>query len=820
MADVPAGFEVVKTASGAPPGFEVVKPGASTLVVDKSGEKTSDSEEPKRAFGDLFKDPNQKPGTVSTPDYMVDQFDRAPGKFLDFLTHGLKNFANPGAAIADQVLEAHGLSKPLPKFGEKINETLLGKEPAPASVGQAIAGAGASALATPGGSSAFQTLKNLAISGAFGSSQQAVTEGLVKLGMSREVADKLTLAMGLGASFGASRLANSVGKTAAEKTAIEKTEDYVARREAVNQTATENATPKATQEALKAAQQEQMQTLQSRDEAAAATQKTADKHVENTIAAFQPNSSLGELGQASLSKLNDTVRDQVKAQAQGTLQKVMDIPRVDVSEALGMARKYEKDFSGRDAVADSAGGVAANILNNTKENLGKTDAPVGAGKISSTLRNKITTDTATVDGKTLHNLIGDINDRIEGKGKYAAEKTPDVANLIAIKRALVAAGDKAGNGAYSQFLGDYAKGMAKLDPFQRGQAADKVTMDMDYGRSKVMGPGQAAETLLPKGMKGGDTAARIQTLMGDNPEFQQAVKSYVGQKLSDLKASPGGLTPQKFAQFQRDYGPAMKSYGLDKSVATVQDAVQAAAVREAEVNAIRKTTETQRDRYNNSALGKAAGVADASMVLDPIMQGDRSARLSNMRQAVQAIQKSPQSAAAMDGLRSKFNQYFFDHPEQSEDLALMAQKSGLYSPEQAANIRKVAEQIRGENAQSQAARMVRGGMPTLENSASVANYIVRKVGFIALSSGIGTIAGGPIAGAATGAAALTGQSLIARQKQMTIDAIAKIIEDPKMAKIMASKPDKGNAFLADHLARQIAADVVRKNSQQDQQDNQ
>ena len=812
MADVPAGFEVVKTASGAPQGFEVVKPAGS------ADSAASDPKSDSRIHLGQAQDSEH----MTTPEYMIDQFDRAPGKFLDFITHGLKNFANPGAEMMDQLIEkAGGKTYQPPKLGEKFNEALLGKEPAPANVTQAIAGAGAAAVATggTGGGSAFQTLKNLAVSGAFGSSQEAVTQGLVGLGMSRENADKLTLAMGLGASFGGAKMANKAGQTAAEKTAVEKTKDYVAQREAVNQTASENASPKLTQDALKAAQQEQMQTFQSREEAAAATQKTADKHVENTIATFQPNSSLGEIGQASLSKLNDTVRDQVKAQAQGTLQKVNETQRVDVAPALKLARDYEKKFVGRDLVAGSAGGVAANILSNTKENLGKTNAPVGSGKISSTLSSKITTDSATMDGKTVHNIIGDINDRIEGKGKYAQENTPDVGNLLAIKKALIQSVDNASGGAYSKYLSDYSSGMAKLDPFQRGQAADKLTADMDYGRSKAMGPGQAAETLLPKGMKGGDTAARIQTLMGDNPEFQQAVKSYVGQKLSDLKASPGGLTPQKFAQFQRDYGPALKSYGLDKSVATVQDAVQAAAVREAEVNAIRKTTETQRDRYNNSALGKAAGVADPSMVLDPIMQGNRSERLSNMRQTVQAIQKSPQAAAAMDGLRSKFNQYFFDHPTESEDLALMAQKSGLYSPEQAANIRKVADAIRGQTAQQQANRMIRG-TADFTHQETTANFVVNKVAFILLSGGIGTVAGSPVSGLATGAAAVAAQRMIARQKQMTVDAVAKIIEDPKMAKIMAAKPDKGNAFLADHIARQIAADVVRQNSSNQQQEQQ
>ena len=762
---------------------------------------------------------------MSTPEYMIDQVTRAPFKAVDFLLHGLggttekEYFDKLSPEQQAEFVKKNGAPKEpkadLRNLGSMAAEKLLGKEPAPADLPQAILGATAGAAASGGAGG----LKSAAVSGAYGGAQESVVQGLTAMGMSREKADQLMMLLGFGATVGAAKVANKTGATAAEKTAVDKTKDYVAQRDAVNQTATETATPKSTQDALKAAQQEQMQTLQARDEAAAATQKTADKHVENTIAAFQPNSSLGEIGQASLSKLNDTVRDQVKAQAQGTLQKVNETQRVDVAPALKLAREYEKKFAGRDLVADSAGGVAANILSNTKENLGKTNAPVGSGKISSTLSNKITTDSATMDGKTVHNIIGDINDRIEGKGKYAQENTPDVGNLLAIKKALIQSVDNASGGAYTKYLGDYASGMAKLDPFQRGQAADKVTMDMDYGRSKVMGPGQAAETLLPKGMKGGDTAARIQTLMGDNPEFQQAVKSYVGQKLSDLKASPGGLTPQKFAQFQRDYGPALKSYGLDTSVATVQDAVQAAAVREAEVNAIRKTTETQRDRYNNSALGKAAGVADPSMVLDPIMQGSRSERLSNMRQTVQAIQKSPQSAAAMDGLRSKFNQYFFDHPTESADLALMAEKSGLYSPEQAANIRKVADQMRGETAQQQANRMVRGAAD-FANQATTANYIVNKVAFILLSGGVGTVAGSPVAGLATGAAAVAAQRMIARQKQMTVDAVAKIIEDPKMAKIMAAKPDKGNAFLADHLARQIAADVVRKNSQQDQQDNQ
>jgi len=775
---------------------------------------------------------------MSTAEYIIDQVARAPFKLADFAMHGLGGNKSPGNAEAfknmtpdqqKEYLKAWGAppddpAKDPANAGTRLATRLLGPEPAPADLSQAIVGAGAGAAATGGGGSgsAIQKLKDMALSGAFGSGQEAITQGLVKLGVSPETANKITLALGLGTSFAAGKVAGSVGKDAAEKTAAEKTKDYVAQRNTVNQTATENASPQSTRDMLNAAVKEQNAALDARLQAADSMQKQADKHVESTINAFQPNTTLGEIGQASLSKLNDSVRDQVKAQAQGTLQKVTQTRRVDASEALSLARKFEKDFAGRDAVADSAGGVAANILSNTKENLGKTSAPVGSGKISSTIKSKITTDSATLDGQTAHNIIGDINDRIEGKGKYATEKTPDVRNLLAVKKALIAAVDKSSEGAYSKYLSDYASGMAKLDPFQRGQAADKLTADMDYGRSKVMGAGQAAETLLPKGMKGGDTAQRIQSLMKDDPEFQGAVKSYVGQKLSDLKASPGGLTPQKFAQFQRDYGPAIKAYGLDKSLATVQDAVQAAGVREAEVNAIRKSTETQRDRYNSSALAKSAGVADASMVLDPIMQGDRSARLSNMRQAVQAIQKSPQAAAALDGMRAKFNQYFFDHPEQSEDLALMAQKSGLYTPEQSANIRKVADSIRGENAQQQAQRMIRGGVPTLENSSSVANYIVRKVGFIALSSGIGTIAGGPVAGAATGAAALAGQSLIARQKQMTVDAIAKIIEDPKMAKTMAEKPNKGNAFMADHIARQIAADVVRQssNQQQEQQDGQ
>lgn len=810
-------------------GSKQVAPAAAWQSAPKVDATAPASNEPKRAFGDLFKSADEKPGQVSMPDYMMDQAARAPFKLLDFIEHGMSaqhvKFDELPEAFQKKYLAEHNGEKPKDaeylNWGSKLAEKVLGKEPEAADWKQGLAGAGAGAALTGGGGSgktAIETLKSMAASGALGATQEGASRILVNMGMSRENADKIVLMLGIGAGAAVAKAKTGIGKDAAERTAVDKTKDYVEQRDTVNQTATDKANPADAQAALAAAGKEKQAAFEARDKAAESIQKSADKHVENTIATFQPNSSLGDVAQGSLSKLNDTVRDTVKAQAQGTLQKVTQTQRVDAGPALALARKIEKEFAGRNAVSDSAGGVAANILSNTKENLGKnTDAPVGSGKISSGIKNKITTDTATLDGKTAHNIIGDINDRIEGKGKYAQENTPDVKNLLAVKKALIESIDKSSGGAYSKYLDDYAQGMSKLDPFQRGLAADKVIADLDYGRSKKMGPGEASETLLPKGAKGGDVATRIQTLMKDDPEFQQSVKSFVGQKLSDLKASPGGLTPQKFAAFQRDYGPAMKAYGIDKSLATVQDAVQAAAVREGELTAMRKATQTQRDQYASSALAKAAGVSDASMVLDPIMQGDRSSRLTNMRQAVQAIQKSPQAAAALDGMRSKFNQYFFDHPGESEDLALMAQKSGLYTPEQSANIRKVADSIRGENAQQQAQRMIRGA-PTLENSSSVANYIVRKVGFIALSSGIGTIAGGPVAGAATGGLALAGQQLIARQKQMTVDAIAKIIEDPKMAKIMASKPDKANAYIADQVARQIAAQVAAHNSnQQDQQ---
>lgn len=787
---------------------------ATAKLVDGAKANPAD-DQPKKAFGSLFDSPDQKPDTVSTPDYLMDQIARAPFKLADF-AHSLSPVGQFDKARS-LLPEAWG-GKPVPEgYGERAAKAMLGKEPEAANVTQSIGGAAAAAAATgpAGGETAMAKVLSMAKSGAFGATQEAAVQGMMKLGVSRETADRIALVVGLGAGVGASKVANSLGKTAAEKAAVEKTQDYVGNREAVNQTASPEASAQATQDALAAAQKSKNASLDARDTAADSIQKTADKHAEDTVAAFQPSSTFGQIAQESLSKLDDTVRSQVKAQAQGTLQKVTQTPRVDAGPALALAQKYEKDFAGRNTVSGSVGGVADNILSNTKENVGKTNAPVGSGKISSTLSNKITTDSATLDGKTAHNIIGDINDRIEGKGKYAAEGTPDVSNLLAVKKALIASIDKASGGAYTKYLNDYASGMAKLDPFQRGQTAETVTSKLDYDRMNKLGTGEAAEALLAKGAKGGTTAERIQSLMKDDPNFQSSLKSFVGQKLSDLKAEPGGLTPQKVAAFQRDYGPAMKAYGIN--IGSVQDAVQAAATREAELTAMRKTTQTQRDQYNNSALAKAAGVADPSMVLDPIMQGDRSARLTSMRQAVQAIQKSPQSAAAMDGMRSKFNQYFFDHPEQSEDLANMAQKSGLYTSEQAQNIRKVADSIRGQNAQQQAQRMVKGGTPTLENSSSVANYIVRKVGFIALSSGIGTIAGGPVAGAATGAAALAGQSLIARQKQMTIDAVAKIIQDPKMAKVMASKPDKGNAFMADHIARQIAADVVRQNSSQQNQ---
>jgi hypothetical protein len=778
---------------------------ANAPIVDKSGDKGD-----KRIHLGEAQDSEH----MSTPEYMIDQADRAPFKLLDTAMS-----LTPGGIVdtlRSHLPEAWG-GKPAPQgLGDKAATALLGKEPEAAGVGQAVAGAGASAAATgpAGGEGAIAKIIGMAKSGAFGATQEGAVQGMMKLGLPREYADKIALALGIGTSVGAAKLAG--GKSAAEAKAVEKTKDYVANREAVNDTASPNASPAATQDALSADLKVKQAALSARDTAADSIQKAADKHIEDTVQAFQPGSTFGQIAQESLSKVDDSVRTQVKAQAQGTLQKVTETPRVDASQALALAQKYEKDFKGRNTVSGSVGGVADNILSNTKENLGKTSAPVGSGKISSTLTNKLTTDSATLDGKTAHNIIGDINDRIEGKGKYAAEGTPDVSNLLAVKKALIASIDKSSGGAYTKYLNDYASGMAKLDPFQRGQTAETVTNMLDYGRMNKLGAGEAAEALFAKGAKGGTTAERIQSLMKDDPNFQSSLKSFVGQKLSDLKASPGGLTPQKIAAFQRDYGPAMKAYGIN--VGSVQDAVQAAAAREAELTSMRKATQTQRDQYASSALAKAAGVADSSMVLDPIMQGDRSARLANMRQAVQAIQKSPQAAAAMDGMRSKFNQYFFDHPEQSEDLALMAQKSGLYTPEQAANIRKVADQIRGENAQTQAKRMVKGGLPDLDNKAGVASYVVHKVGFILMSGGIGTVAGGPVGGIATGAAALAGQSLIARQKQMTVDAIAKIIEDPKMAKVMAEKPNKANAELADRIARQIAADVVRQNSSnQDQQ---
>lgn len=761
---------------------------------------------------------------MSTPEYIIDQVDRAPFKALDFLLHGLSggSEASTFKALSPEQQRQYLKSHPNPEgnelndpvnFGSRMATKLLGPEPKPVDWKQAILGAGAGAAAGGGPTG----LKGAAVGAAFGGAQEAAVQGLTALGVSREKADAIVMALGIGGTVAAGKIANNVGKGAAEKAAVDKTKDYVAQREAVNQTATPDAQPSSTQAALAAAKKDAQATFDARDKAAEATQKAAERHVENTVAAFQPGSNLADIAQPKLSEFQDKIRSQAAAEAQGTLQNVFKIQRVDVAPAIAEARRISDKFAGNNAVSSSADGVAQNIAGQTKEMLGKPAAgsTVGSGKVTSQMAvSKAAPDTATVSGEQAHNLVNDLNNRIAGKGEYATNHTPDVKNLITIRDKLIESIDKASGGAYTKYRQDYGARLAQLDPFQKGQTAGKLVDDLEYGRMTSVGKGQAAEMLLPKGAKGGDTAARIQSVMGKDPEFQQAVTSYVGQKLSDLKASPGGLTPQKFAQFQRDYGPAMKAYGVD--VSTVQDAVQAAAVREAEVAAIRKTTQTQRDQYNNSALAKAAGVPDASLVLDPIMQGDRGARLTNMRQAVQAIQKSPQAAAAMDGLRSKFNQYFFDHPEQSADMALMAEKSGLYTPEQAANIRKVANDIRGENAQQQAARMVRGGMPALENSSSVANYIVRKVGFIALSGGVGTLMGGPVAGAATGAAALAGQSMIARQKQMTIDAIAKIIQDPKMAKIMAEKPNKSNAFVADHIARQIAADVTRQHAGQDQ----
>lgn len=799
---------------------------AAPIVGKADTTAAAPAEQPvKKAFGNLFDSPDSDPNHVSMADYLMDQAARAPGKALDFFAKGMSGlqdmpFDQLPSEVQKRALAANGGKPPNQQefqLGKTINEKLLGKEPEAAGLGQAIAGAGAATAMTGGAGElpAIQKLQNMAKAGAFGTTQEGITQALLAIHVPQEYADKIAMAVTFGAGAGAEKLSGKQQQAQAEAAAVEKTKGYVQDRSAVNETVDQKTggTPQDVQAAAQAAKAQQTAALDARGRAATSIENAANRHVEDTIATFQPNTTFGEIAQKSLSDLNDTVRTQVKAQAQGTLQKVADTPRVDAGPALALARKIEKDFAGRDAVADSAGGVASNILSNTKENLGKTNAPVGSGKISSTLSNKITTDSAMLDGKTAHNIIGDINDRIEGKGKYASESTPDVANLLAVKKALIAAIDKSSNGAYSQYLGDYAQGMAKLDPFQRGLAADKVTADLDYGRSKTMGPGQAAETLLPKGAKGADVATRIQSLMKDDPNFQISLKSYVGQQLSDMKASLGGLTPKKFEQFQKDYGPALKAYGLDKSLSTVQDAVQAAGVREAEINAIRKSTENQRQQYESSAVSKIAGVAESSMVLDPIMgQSNRSDRMHSMRSLVQAVKNSPNAAAATNGLKTKFNQYFFDHPDKSEDLAEMAEKSGLYPPAQAQAIRKVADAIRGENAQKQAQRMVKGGMPELDGKSAVASYITNKVGFILLSTGIGKVAGGAAGGLATGGVALAGQNMLAKQKQMTIDAIAKIIEDPAQAKLMAERATKANGFMADHIARAIAAQVVKQTS--------
>ena len=145
------------TASAKPASKGIVDPFAQ----DVPASKAPTNDEPKRAFGDLFKSPDQKPGQVSTPDYIMDQAARAPFKLADFIRHGM----GEGQMITPDVFEKlsdsdkatflkmNGCKPPeaTQEWGAKLADHLLGKEPEPASFGQGVAGAAAGAAATGGG---------------------------------------------------------------------------------------------------------------------------------------------------------------------------------------------------------------------------------------------------------------------------------------------------------------------------------------------------------------------------------------------------------------------------------------------------------------------------------------------------------------------------------------------------------------------------------------------------------------------------------------------------------------------------------------------
>src|ERR1700745_3187334 len=139
MADVPAGFEVVKTASGAPPGFEVVKPGAGASAPAAS---------PPPSDGRIHLGEAQDAEHMSTAEYAVDQFDRAPFKMLDFL-HSMSPVGVTDK-LRSYLPEKFG-GKPAEKgYGEQIAEKLLGKESESTGLTQSLTGAAAGAAATGG----------------------------------------------------------------------------------------------------------------------------------------------------------------------------------------------------------------------------------------------------------------------------------------------------------------------------------------------------------------------------------------------------------------------------------------------------------------------------------------------------------------------------------------------------------------------------------------------------------------------------------------------------------------------------------------------
>jgi len=413
--------------------------------------------------------------------------------------------------------------------------------------------------------------------------------------------------------------------------------------------------------------------------------------------------------------------------------------------------------------------------------------------------------------------VNDLNDRIAGLGVYKEQHTAAMGNLIEIRDKLVAAIDAKTGGAYSKYRADYAERMSVLDPFQKG-TLDRARTKAEYDRMYQQGPMEAGEALFPKGAAGDTVGTRVMSVLGKDKEFMDGVKSHVGDLLRQLRGEKGGLTEERLAAFRRDYGPALKAYGLDKTVGSLEGATVAAAERQAEMDAVRAANTTQRQRYENDIVGKLTGV-DPAHAVGTIMS-DAATALPKLTKAVQSVGAADKTGAGMNGLRRQFNQYLFDNPKQAGELARVAEKSGLYNKDQAAAIRQIAEDLNDISARAKASKITKFAGEDSNSAKAAADYTIRKVGFILLSGVLSGAATTPVGGVATAGAAYGASKVIERQRQKTFDAVANIIKDPAKAKELAKLTKNASKFTLDTIARQIAAQVAGKNPGAEPQDDQ